>query len=127
MPNKIKKILLVEDEKTLSDMYKTKFEKEGFKVVPVLTGEAVSDFAEKECVDIVLLDIILPKVDGFSALEDLKKNVKTKNIPVVMLTNLGQDEDILKGKKLGAEDYLVKSNLTPAQVVDKIKAILKIK
>jgi DNA-binding response OmpR family regulator len=127
MSNTTAKILLVEDEKSLSDMYKTKFEKEGLSVVIASTGEGVAELAEKEKVDLVLLDIILPKVDGFVVLQQLKEGSPTKKIPVIVLTNLAQDEDVSKGKKLGADEYLVKSNLTPAQVVDKIREMLKIK
>jgi DNA-binding response OmpR family regulator len=127
MPNQKAKILLVEDEKSLSEMYQTKLEKEGFEVLAVDNGENVALVAAEKNIDLILLDIILPKVDGFAALKELKENAKTKKIPVVMLTNLGQDEDIKKGKQLGAEDYWVKSNLTPSQVADKIKGILKIK
>jgi DNA-binding response OmpR family regulator len=126
MTNKVK-ILLVEDEKSLSEMYQTKLTKEGLEVFAVDNGENVAPIAAEKSVDLILLDIILPKVDGFAALKELKENAKTKKIPVIMLTNLGQDEDIKKGKELGAEMYLVKSNLTPTQVVDKIKGILKIK
>jgi two-component system phosphate regulon response regulator PhoB/two-component system alkaline phosphatase synthesis response regulator PhoP len=127
MPNHKAKILLVEDEKSLSEMYQAKLIKEGFEVISVDNGEGVPQVADTAKADLILLDIILPKEDGFAALKDLKENSKTKKIPVIMLTNLGQDEDIKKGKQLGADLYLVKSNLTPAQVVDKIKGILKIK
>lgn len=127
MSNHKAKILLVEDEKSLSEMYQAKLAKEGFEVASVDNGEGVPQVAAVAKADLILLDIILPKVDGFAALKDLKSDSRTKKIPVILLTNLGQDEDIKKGKQLGADLYLVKSNLTPAQVVDKIKGILKIK
>ncbi len=75
--------------------------------------------------DLILLDIIMPKLDGFSVLKSLKENSSTKSTPVILLTNLGQDEDIKKGNELGAAGYLVKANLTPGQVVEKIKEVLK--
>lgn len=121
------KVLLVEDEKILSDMYSLKFEREGMEVVVVDNGGGVLSQAQSTKPDIILLDIILPQEDGFSVLKELKSTAETKKIKVLMLTNLGQDEDIKKGKDLGADGYLVKSNLTPAQVVDKIKEVLKIK
>ena len=125
MSNKIKKILLVEDELTLSEMYKTKFKREGFDVVVLGSGEVVFETAKKIKPNIILLDVILPKIDGFAVLKELKKNVSTKKIPVIMLTNLGQDEDKKKGKDLGAEDYVVKADSTPAQVLERVEKVLK--
>jgi len=127
MPDKKIKILLVEDEKSIADMYKMKFDREGFEVVYIDNGDGVFKTVVDKKPDIVLLDIILPKVDGFSVLKELKENSKTKKIPVVMLTNLGQEEDIKKGQEFGADGYLVKANLTPTQIVERIKEILKIK
>ncbi|MDO9399304.1 MAG: response regulator [bacterium] len=123
---KKKKILVVEDDVMISSMYKTKFEVDGFAVVIANNGAEGLDLAKKENPDIIMLDIILPQVDGFSVLEELKKDKQTKNIPVVMLTNLGTEEDKAKGKNLGAIDYLVKASLTPKQISIKIKQYLKI-
>lgn len=119
------KILLVEDDLTLIDMYKMKFVEEGFDVFVSSNGVDAIELAKKELPDIVLLDIILPGMDGFAILETLKKEAKTKQIPVILLSNLGQDSDIEKGKKLGARDYLVKANFTPTQIAEKVKNILK--
>lgn len=116
------KVMIVEDEETLSQMYAFKFEKEGFEVRVARDGESALDAVTSFHPDIILLDIILPKIDGFSVLEELKKNAATKKIPVIMLTNLGQDEDMAKGKKMGAVDYLVKADCTPIQVVEKVRA-----
>ncbi len=121
------KVLLVEDEKSLADMYMMKFKREGFETCYINNGDGVLETVLKEKPSIIMLDIILPKMDGFTVLKELKDNSKTKKIPVVMLTNLGQDEDIKKGKELGSDGYLVKANLTPTQVVAKIKEVLKIK
>ncbi|MFH1457331.1 MAG: response regulator [Patescibacteria group bacterium] len=121
------KILLVEDERSIADMYKMKFEREGFEVIYIDNGDGVLKTVLEKKPNIVLLDIILPKVDGFSVLKELKNNSKTKMTPIIMLTNLGQEEDINKAKKLGVDEYLVKANLTPTQVVEKVKEILKIK
>ncbi|MDD4290190.1 MAG: response regulator [Patescibacteria group bacterium] len=125
MANKKIKVLIVEDEEMLVNMYISKFEKEGFEPMKASNGKAGLELAQKENPDIILLDVIMPEMDGFMVLRELKSGTKTKNIPIIMLTNLGQDEDIKKGNELGAKDYLVKANLTPAQVVDKVKEILK--
>ena len=126
MAEQIKTILIVEDEETISSMYKVKLEEsEKFKVLIAIDGALGLEMAKKGKPDIIVLDVILPQLDGFSVLEELKKSGSTKKIPVVMLTNLGTDEDKSKGKKLGAVDYLVKADLTPAQVEEKIKQYLK--
>ena len=122
---KKKKILIVEDDQIISSMYKTKLEADSFEVLIADNGADGLKLAKEQKPGIVMLDIILPQLDGFSVLEALKQNQATKNIPVVMLTNLGTDEDKIKGEKLGAIDYLVKANLTPAQVEEKIKQYLK--
>lgn len=120
-----KKILIVEDDTTIKTMYKGKFESDGFEVLTAGAGAEGLELAKNEKPNIIMLDIILPQMDGFSVLEGLKGDSKTKNIPVIMLTNLGTDEDKKKGEKLGAVDYIVKANLTPAQVSEKIKKYIK--
>jgi len=81
--------------------------------------------ALKEIPSIILLDIMMPKMDGFAVLTELKKNETTKNIPVLMLSNLGQQSDIDKGQAMGAKDYIVKASMTPTQIVEKAKSYLK--
>lgn len=124
MENKAK-ILIIEDEEVLVNMYESKFISENYLVFKANNGEDGYLLAQKEKPDIILLDVILPKMDGFMVLSKIKEDQAIKDIPVVLLTNLGQDEDITKGKKMGAIDYLVKANLTPSEVVDKIKEVLK--
>lgn len=124
MPKKVK-VLIIEDEESLAQMYQTKFDHEGYEVVVATDGSLGIELAQKESPDIILLDIILPKKDGFMVLKELKADKKTADIKVIMLTNLGQDEDVAKGKKFGAIDYLVKANLTPAQLVAKVAEHLK--
>ena len=119
-----KKILMVEDDSTISSMYKTQFEADGFDISIVNNGAAGLLAAKKEKFDLIMLDVILPQMDGFSILEEIKKDDKIKNTPVIMLTSLGTDEDKSKGIKMGAADYIVKSSLTPSQVSEKIKKIL---
>lgn len=115
------KILLIEDEEMLANMYEVKFKKEGFDLVKALDGATGLEKAKTEKPNFILLDIIMPKMDGFSVLKSLKEEESTKNIPVILLTNLGQDEDIQKGNELGAVGYLVKANITPSEVVEEVK------
>ncbi len=122
--NKIK-ILLVEDEESLAQMYSTKFTGEGYEVIIAADGYTGLQLAQKKKPNLILLDIILPQMDGFMVLKELKKSAKTKKIPVIMLTNLGQTEDIERGKELGADDYLVKASLTPSELVNKVKKFIK--
>lgn len=119
------KILLVEDDEMLHGMYTQKFTKEGFEVVSAYNGAEGLAKAEKEKPDLILMDIIMPKMDGFVALKKIKNNETIAHIPVIMLTNLGQEEDVKKGKELGADDYFIKANHTPSDIVEKIKSLLK--
>ncbi|PIQ79952.1 MAG: response regulator [Parcubacteria group bacterium CG_4_9_14_0_2_um_filter_41_8] len=119
------KVLLVEDEEMLASMYNTKFTKEGLEVVVAVDGEDGVAKAQAGTFDIVLVDIIMPKLDGFAVLKQLREMPQYKDTPIIMLTNLGQEEDIEKGKKLGATDYMVKANFTPSQVLEKIKSLIK--
>ena len=121
MPNKKIKILLIEDEEMLANMYEVKFNNEGFDIEKALDGESGLEKAKSILPDFILLDIIMPKMDGFAVLKALKEDVKTKNIPVMLLTNLGQEEDIERGKELGIVGYLVKANTTPSEVVKAVK------
>ncbi len=118
------KILLVEDDTFLVEMYTTKFELEGFDVVTAEDGARGLELAKKENPDIILLDILMPKMDGFEVLDALKKDATTAKIPVVLLTNLGQKDDVKKGFEKGAVGYLIKAHFMPSEVVDKIKSIL---
>jgi DNA-binding response OmpR family regulator len=124
MTDKKQIVLLVEDDEMLHSMYTQKFTKEGYDVLSGYTGAEGVQLAEEKNPDIILLDIIMPKMDGFAALKKLKKNKITADIPVILLTNLGQEEDIRKGKELGAVDYFIKANHTPQEVVDKVKEVL---
>lgn len=118
------KILIVEDDEFLANIYQTKFEIEGFKVFTAGDGEQGLKLACSKAPEIILLDILLPKLDGFAVLEQLKKDPATKNIPVILLTNLGQKEDVQKGLKMGAVDYLIKAHFKPSETVDKVKKVL---
>jgi DNA-binding response OmpR family regulator len=117
-------VLLVEDDIFLSNIYKTKLEMEGYKVTTADNGESAWQQAGVKNPDIILLDVLLPKLDGFGVLEKLKSDPKTVNIPVMMLTNLGQKDDVERGLKGGAVDYLIKAHFKPSEVVEKIRKIL---
>ena len=120
-------VLLVEDDVFLANIYKTKFTMEGFNVIHADNGESAITEANKKKPDIILLDVLLPKKDGFTVLTELKKEgSEAKDIPVILLTNLGQKDDVETGLKMGAEDYLIKAHFKPSEVVDKVKKILKI-
>lgn len=121
------KVFIVEDDPILLKMYSKKFEKDGFQVDTAADGqEAIDKLSQGEAPNAVLLDIMLPKVDGFGVLEKIKADPKLKDVPVVLSTNLGGGEDDRqKGQSLGAVDYLIKSDNTPAQIVEKIKSYIK--
>ncbi len=121
------KVLIVEDEQMLRDMYGLKLSKENFNVIKAEDGQDGLEKAKKENPDIILLDIMLPKIDGFHVLKELREQKKFKKTPIIMLTNLGQNEDKKRGDEYGATDYLVKANTTPNDVVKKINEIIKSK
>jgi len=108
----------------LADMYITKFSKEGLKVMRAEDGAKGLEIARKEKPDLILLDIIMPKLDGFAVLRELKKEGNMEDTHILLLTNLGQSEDVEKGQELGADDYFIKANHTPAEIVEKVKYIL---
>jgi len=118
------KILLVEDDSFLLGMYATKFELDGFKVIIAEDGEKAVRVALKELPDIILLDIILPKLSGFEVLKQLKQDKKIAKIPIILLTNLSQRDEVEQGIKMGAEDYLIKAHFMPSEVVEKVKKVL---
>ena len=118
-------ILLVEDEQMIVDMYKLRLEEESFEVLVTDQGTEALEIASKKKPKLILLDIILPEVDGFSILMTLKSQASTKSIPVVMLTNLGQESDQAKGQQMGAVGYFVKSQHTPTDIIGEIKKIIK--
>lgn len=118
----MQKILIVEDDPFLSKMYLAKLEETGYEVDTALDGEeALKKVGENPALSLVLLDIVLPKADGFEILGKIKSDPKLKNIKVILLSNLGQEEDVKKGMDLGADDYLIKAHFTPSEVIQKIK------
>lgn len=117
-------VLLVEDDVFLSGIYQKKFEMEGYKISTADNGEKGLADAKKKKPDIILLDILLPKMDGFSVLKELKADASVRDIPVILLTNLGQKDDVAKGLEAGAVDYLIKAHFKPSEIVEKVKQVL---
>ena len=119
----MKKILLVEDDPLLIDIYTTKFKERGFDVMVVNRGEKVLEIVRGKKPDIVVLDIVLPHQDGWSVLSQIKEDKNLKSTKVVVLSNLGQKEEVEKGLKLGAAQYIIKAHYTPSQVVQEIEKL----
>jgi DNA-binding response OmpR family regulator len=119
------KIVLVEDDEILSKVLYAELTDAGFEVSQAFDGETGLESIKSKRPDLVLLDIILPKKNGFEVLEEIRKSPDTKNIFVIILTLLGEDEDIKKGLRLGANDYLVKSSHSVDEIVEKIKSFLE--
>jgi len=118
-------ILLVEDDSFISGMYQTKLKNAGYTVEIIAEGEAAWNRLQQDPLpDLLLLDIILPKKDGFEILADLRAQDRTKNLPVILLTNLGQKPDVERGVKLGADDYIIKAHYTPSEVMERVEKVL---
>lgn len=124
MVAKTPKILVVEDETFLVKIYAVKLKKEGFDVTIATDGEEAVKQAAEVKPDLILLDLILPKMNGFEALEKMRANPVNKTTPVIVLSNLGQEEDIKRAEALGATDYLVKANFSIQDVIAKMKEVL---
>jgi len=118
------KVLIVEDDRFLHNLLSRKLKEYGCKVFSAQDGEAALRETKKETPDLILLDIILPGVDGFEVLERLKADEKHKNIPVLILSNLGQEEDIKKGNELGADGFLIKANFTLDEIMSKVAEVV---
>ena len=117
----MKKILVVEDDKYLRDVIVEKLKKENYDVIEAIDGETGWQMTVNNKPDLVVLDIILPVLNGFDYLARVKKDQEVSKIPVIILSNLGQVEDIERGKSLGAKDYMVKAHFTPTDLVNKVK------
>lgn len=115
------KILIAEDDKFLANAYRLKLERLGHQVTIAMDGNDTLEEIEKNIPEIIILDLIMPNKDGFSTLEEIKANPNYKNIPVLVASNLGQDEDIKRAKDLGAVDYVIKSNISLDDLVKKLE------
>lgn len=120
-----KKILIIEDDKFLRELIARKLTDEGFEISEAVDGEDGIKKLKEAKPDLVLLDLILPSIDGFEVLSKVKEDESIASIPIIILSNLGQKEEVEKGLDLGAVDYLIKAHFTPGEIVEKIKNILK--
>lgn len=120
-----KTILIIEDDKFLRELICQKLKKEGFTISEAVDGEKGLQKVKTEKPGLVLLDLILPGIDGFEVLTEAKKDPALAEIPIIILSNLGQKDDIERGLKLGAVDYLIKAHFTPGEIIKKIKKILE--
>ena len=120
----MKKILFIEDESALQKALEDILKQEGYKMISALDGETGLRLAESEKPDLILLDLILPKMRGFEVFKKLKEGSKTKNIPVIILTKLEGMKDINQAIELGATTYLVKTQYTMKEVIEKVKKAL---
>lgn len=118
------KILVVEDDRFLSNVYRIKLQKVGFDVVMAADGAEAMEKIESENFDLVVLDLIIPIMDGFAVLSKIKSQEKYKKLPILVASNLGQVEDIDRAMKLGATDFIVKSDISLDALVEKIKKII---
>jgi DNA-binding response OmpR family regulator len=119
------KILIIEDDKFLRELIVSKLKKENYDIVATVDGEEGIQKVKEEKPDLILLDLILPGIDGFEVLSQIKSDPTISSIPVIILSNLGQKEDIDKGITLGANNYLIKAHFTPGEIIEKIKTILQ--
>lgn len=119
------KILVIEDDKFLKELISEKLEEEGYESIIAIDGAEGLKKAKEEKPDLILLDLILPEMDGFEVLSRIKRDSDLSLIPVIILSNLGQREDVEKGLKLGAVDYLIKAHFTLDEIIEKIKNALK--
>jgi len=122
---KKRKIAFIEDEEGLVFALRKKLKDEGFDLITANNGIDSLALIEKEKPDMILLDIVLPKMEGFTVLRELKKTKSIKNIPVIVLSNLGQDEDVAKAMHLGAVDYMIKAETEMDIIIQKINKYLK--
>jgi two-component system alkaline phosphatase synthesis response regulator PhoP len=122
-PNKTK-VLIIEDEPALADIYSTKLNMSGMEALVAADGVAGVDMAQAELPHVIVLDLVMPLKDGFEVLKDLKDNPTTRPIPVIIMSNLGQDYEVRRGLELGASRFLVKANVEPEYLVSEIKNVL---
>jgi len=122
--NNVSKILIVEDDLFLANLLSLRFKKESFEVIQAFSGTEALEKLKSVRPDVILLDIILPQKNGFEVLESISQNPQTSSIPVIIVSNLGQESDIEKGKMLGAIDYYVKARLSIDELVNKVRNIV---
>lgn len=120
-----KTILIVEDEREMNDKHAQEFRAKGFQVLQAFDGLEGMTMLKREQADAVLLEVVMPKMDGFEVLRRMKKDARLKNIPVLIHTHLGHPDDVQAGKDLGAQEVVLKGTLGPAGIVEKVQAFFK--
>jgi len=120
-----KRVLIIEDEKEIARLYQERLTKEGFETEIANNGAWGLKLAAHGDFDIILLDMVMPVMDGYEVLKQIKKDLRTQKVPVLVFSNSAQDEEIAKVLEMGARDYFLKSKMTPAQVVEEVKNVLK--
>lgn len=118
------KVLIIEDDSLITKVYSTRLTSDGHQVIIADNGEKGLELAKSSLPQVILLDIMMPKISGLEVLRELKKNPQTAKIPVIVYSNLAREEEIKKARDLGAVEFLAKSSLTPQQVVAKIESYL---
>ena len=120
------KILVVDDDPFILDMYVIKFKEQGFQIDTATDGKMALDRIEAGKPDIVLLDVVMPKMDGFDVIKKIQESKTPRTYKILFLTNFGQKEDVERGMQLGADGYIIKAHFTPSEVVAKVKELLSI-
>lgn len=127
MPTKqtqARRVLVAEDDRAYANIYRVKLTNEGFEVDIAVNGSEAITKAKTSKPDLILLDLIMPEKDGFDVLEILQSDSQLKKVPVIIFSNLGQEEDLERAKKMGAVDYLIKANISIHEMVDKVKSYI---
>ena len=125
MENKKIKILVIDDDEAIRETYTDIFRQSGFEVSEAVDGLEGLDKATKEIPDVIFTGIIMPRMDGFALKEALSKNVATSNIPVIIISHMGREEDRVKAEELGIKDFIVQGMVTPREVMEKIRAMFE--
>lgn len=124
MEEKPYKILIIDDDPFLSEIYSLKFKLSGFEVSIAANGEKALEAVKENIPDVILLDLVMPKMDGFETLAALRKIPELDKTRIIVFSNLGQKEDVDRGYRLGANDYLIKTRFTPSEVVEKVREVI---
>ena len=124
MPERARRVLLAEDDRFLRRAAEARLRQHGLEVLTAADGEEALRLARSEPLDLILLDVVMPKLEGFEVLKLLKEDEATARIPVIVLSNLGQERDVAQAKALGALAFLVKAHLSLQDLVDRVDAVL---
>lgn len=120
------KILIIEDDPLIVKIYTTRLTVDGYQVISAENGEQGLKLAESELPDLIILDLMMPRLDGFDVMAKVRQNEKLKNVPILVYSNLAQEEEMERAKSLGATEFIIKANLSPTEMVNKIKQYLKL-